>query len=986
MLRNSVRLAVALVPLAAGAAAAQGPTIEHRQIKCIVAGKHPRMDACFLPADVGQARVYFRVQGTPSWYYVDMTRAAAAAAAAPCHEGVLPKPQKKLVGQHIEYYVEASDRSFNPARTAEHAPRVVADAGECEPDAVAPISPTGPPGIFPGTPAALVGGGGGLSTVAVVGGLAGVGAAAGTVVVATRDDEPEQFALQVARAGTGSGRVSSAPAGIDCGGSCAASFAGGTQVTLTAEADGGSSFAGWEGACSGTGACTVTMDAARSVTARFTGRFTLSVAKTGNGTGTVSSAPAGIDCGAACSAAYDGGTTVVLTAAATGGSTFTGWGGACSGTGPCSVVMDAARSVTANFTAPGVRLTVVKAGSGTGTVTSSPAGIDCGSSCTSGFPLGTQVTLTAAPAAGSVFLGWTGGGCSGTGTCTVTMDSGKAVTATFEGSLMLSVSVGGTGSGSVTSRPGGINCGVGNTGTCAASYNFGTVVDLTAVAAAGTVFVGWGGECAGTVGTTCRVIMDDARSVTATFSGKKHLDVVKAGAGSGTVTSSPAGINCGGTCSAEYDVGTPVTLTATPDGSSIFTGWSGGGCSGTTPCTVVMNSDVTVTATFAPASFQLRVTVDGPGSVTAAQGQITNCTSTCTGTYPNGSTVDLTAFTTGDGAEFMGWSGGGCSGTGGCSVAMTQNRDVTATFGWPMTVNKSGTGSGTVTSSPGGINCGADCDEVFRQGTPVTLTAVAAAGSDFTGWSGGGCSGTGTCSVTMNNAAFVTADFELVRRLTVTVTTCTVGPCDGRVFSNSAVPGEPLIDCSAVQGGPPTVCSASYPDATAVRLVASSSKTFVAWGGACAGTFGDFCDVTMTGDLSVTADFRNLGAARGPGAGPNEALASGPSLSWISVLEAPGAEGQVVFNGQQAGFAGPGVARLSASTRAGDNRVEARLQKAQGQPGTWRFELQSRDALEPGSLRVLQGEPVMVLPEAIVFRVSGAVGEQVAFTYRIKKP
>jgi Divergent InlB B-repeat domain len=81
---------------------------------------------------------------------------------------------------------------------------------------------------------------------------------------------------------------------------------------------------------------------------------------------------------------------------------------------------------------PGVccSLTVTKLGSGSGTVTSSPSGIDCGATCVAAFSNGTTVTLTATPAAGSTFTGWSD--CSGTGTCTVTMDQDRAVTATFD--------------------------------------------------------------------------------------------------------------------------------------------------------------------------------------------------------------------------------------------------------------------------------------------------------------------------------------------------------------------------------------------------------------------------------------------------------------------------------------------------------------------------------------------------------------------------
>ena len=78
---------------------------------------------------------------------------------------------------------------------------------------------------------------------------------------------------------------------------------------------------------------------------------------------------------------------------------------------------------------------------------------------------------------------------------------------------------------------------------------------------------------------------------------------------------------------------------------------------------------------------------------------------------------------------------------------------------YTLTVQKSGGGTGTVMSSPSGINCGSDCTEPYNAGTIVTLTAMAASGSIFQGWSGGGCSGTGTCAVTMDTSKTVTAAF-----------------------------------------------------------------------------------------------------------------------------------------------------------------------------------------------------------------------------------
>jgi PKD repeat protein len=92
--------------------------------------------------------------------------------------------------------------------------------------------------------------------------------------------------------------------------------------------------------------------------------------------------------------------------------------------------MDQARTVTATFARQTVDLTVSKAGTGTGSISSSPAGIGCGSGCQAGFDAGSVVTLTATPDPGSVFAGWSGD-CSGTGTCQLTMGQARSVTATF---------------------------------------------------------------------------------------------------------------------------------------------------------------------------------------------------------------------------------------------------------------------------------------------------------------------------------------------------------------------------------------------------------------------------------------------------------------------------------------------------------------------------------------------------------------------------
>ena len=162
---------------------------------------------------------------------------------------------------------------------------------------------------------------------------------------------------------------------------------------------------------------------------------TLTVNKAGTGSGSVTSSPPGIDCGATCSATYTSGTVVTLTATPASGSTFTGWSGCDTVSGTtCTVTMSVARSVTATFTLQRFTLSVNKAGIiGGGTVTSSDGGINCGPTCLASYTSGTTVTLTATPAFGNVFTGWSGCDTVLGTTCTVTMSSARSVTASFLG-------------------------------------------------------------------------------------------------------------------------------------------------------------------------------------------------------------------------------------------------------------------------------------------------------------------------------------------------------------------------------------------------------------------------------------------------------------------------------------------------------------------------------------------------------------------------
>jgi phospholipase C len=237
------------------------------------------------------------------------------------------------------------------------------------------------------------------------------------------------YQLTVTAPPTGSGTVTSSPAGINCPGTCSASFTQNTQVTLTATPAANFTFTGWGGACSGTKTCVVNMTAAESVSATFTAQFGVTVTVTGSGT--VTSSPAGINCSSgSCSAAFPQNTQVTLTETPASGDDFTGWSGACSGTSNCVVTVTGATSVTAAFS-PAITLTVTLAGTGSGTVTSSPSGINCTTgTCSASFAPNTQVTLTATPSGSDVFNGWTGA-CTGTGNCTLPLTAAATVTATF---------------------------------------------------------------------------------------------------------------------------------------------------------------------------------------------------------------------------------------------------------------------------------------------------------------------------------------------------------------------------------------------------------------------------------------------------------------------------------------------------------------------------------------------------------------------------
>lgn len=252
---------------------------------------------------------------------------------------------------------------------------------------------------------------------------------------------------------------------------------------------------------------------------------------------------------------------------------------------------------------------------GTARVTSSTGGIVCGngsSACSASIAAGSTVTLTEVQGSTTVFAGWGVDGCrDNSSTCAVLMDAPKTVTARFNPVLSLRLS--GNGLGSVSGSSNTISCnyfnGCAGGGAVTQSFLPGSVVILTASTGAFSSFTGWtGGGCS--TASTCTVTVNSYTAVVATFTsaGPFTIKVSKGGDGLGTVTSSPAGISCGGVCSSTFTAGTPVTLTASTGTGSYFAGWANGGCSSTSTTCVVTSTSAQqgLGGTVSPAAFFYR--------------------------------------------------------------------------------------------------------------------------------------------------------------------------------------------------------------------------------------------------------------------------------------------------------------------------------------------------------------------------------------------
>ncbi len=397
--------------------------------------------------------------------------------------------------------------------------------------------------------------------------------------------------------------------------------------------------------------------------------------------------------------------------------------------------------------------------------------------CAGEYPEGTEITLRGTAEPGSVFAGWSDGtgaasSCVGNGSCTFELTGDSSLDATYLLENTVALREVGTGLGTVTSEPTGLDCGL----TCEAVFSHNQTVTLSAAPSEGKVG-GWTGceSVTGPDGEKCTVQVTAAKIVTVEFEAEPLLTVSKEGTGAaeGRVTSTPSGIDCGSECTHPVPIGDTVVLEEHGEGTS-FGGWTGCTSESGGKCEVLMSAAKEVRAKFtavAPADFKLKALVEGGGEIVSQPGTIAckegAAAGQCEEEVASSTTVKLKAQAE-LGWTLEEWTEGPCAGakTTSCEFTMpSHDVNIGAKFSVShqrkLTVVKFGEG-GVKTATPPGFACGPaqlECATEFDEGARVVLEESPATGYQFAGWIGCKVKSPTSCEVEASRDIEVAAIF-----------------------------------------------------------------------------------------------------------------------------------------------------------------------------------------------------------------------------------
>ena len=408
---------------------------------------------------------------------------------------------------------------------------------------------------------------------------------------------------------------------------------------------------------------------------------------------------------------YDEDSSVTITATPIEGYEFTGWTGSNETSNVISITLSADITLTANFQLAETQFTATII-AGTGGIVSTPGGT---------LNEGTVLSITATAADGYEFTGWTGSNET-SNVISITLSADITLTANFELIEVAETQFTATiiaGTGGIVSTPGG-------------TLNEGTVLSITATATDGYEFTGWTGS--NETSNVISITLSADITLTANFQLAETQFTATIIAGTGGIVSTPGGT---------LNEGTVLSITATAADGYEFTGWTGSNETSNV-ISITLSADITLTANFQLAETQFTATIiAGTGGIVSTPG----------GTLNEGTVLSITA-TAADGYEFTGWTGSNETSN---VISITLSADITLTANFQLAETQFTAtiiaGTGGIVSTPGGT---------LNEGTVLSITATAADGYEFTGWTGSNET-SNVISITLSADITLTANFQIIQ-------------------------------------------------------------------------------------------------------------------------------------------------------------------------------------------------------------------------------